>query len=89
MTWSRTPAGQPPRVFFRSDRGGGLDLPYLQFIGSGLVAFAGVQIAMVEASYPVMGGFKWRRTYYGMAAAPLRIGDIVAGRSETVVYTVP
>jgi lipooligosaccharide transport system permease protein len=62
------------------DRGGGLDLPYVQFIGSGLLAFTGVQIAMVEASYPVMGGFKWLRTYYGMAAAPLRIGDIVVGQ---------
>jgi lipooligosaccharide transport system permease protein len=62
------------------DRGGGLDLPYVQFIGSGLLAFTGVQIAMVEGSYPVMGGFKWYRTYYGMAAAPLRIGDMIAGQ---------
>lgn len=62
------------------DRGDGLDLPYVQFIGAGLLAFTGVQIAMVEGSYPVMGGFKWRRTYYGMAAAPLRIGDIVTGQ---------
>jgi lipooligosaccharide transport system permease protein len=62
------------------DRGGGLDLPYQQFIGPGLVAFTGVQIAMMESSYPVMGGFKWHRTYYGMAAAPLRVGDLVAGQ---------
>lgn len=62
------------------DRGGGLDLPYQQFIGSGLLAFTGVQIAMTESSYSVMGGFKWQRIYYGMAAAPLRVGDIVAGQ---------
>jgi lipooligosaccharide transport system permease protein len=62
------------------DRGGGLDLPYVQFIGSGLLAFTGVQIAMVEASYPVMGGFRWYKTYYGMAAAPLRIADMIAGQ---------
>jgi lipooligosaccharide transport system permease protein len=62
------------------DRGGGLDLPYVQFVGSGLLAFTGVQIAMMEAGYPVMGGFKWLRTYYGMAAAPLRIADIVVGQ---------
>jgi lipooligosaccharide transport system permease protein len=61
------------------DRGGGLDLPYLQFIGSGLLAFTGVQIAMIEASYPVMGGFKWHRFYFGIAAAPPRVADIVAG----------
>lgn len=62
------------------DRGGGLDLPYRQFIGSGLIAFTGVQIAMMESSYAVMGGFKWHKTYYGMAAAPLRVGDMVAGQ---------
>jgi lipooligosaccharide transport system permease protein len=62
------------------DRGGGLDLPYLQFIGSGLLAFTGVQIAMIEASYPVMGGFKWHRFYFGIAAAPPRVADIVAGQ---------
>lgn len=62
------------------DRGGGLDLPYLQFIGSGLLAFTGVQIAMIEASYPVMGGFKWHRIYYGIAAAPPRVADIIAGQ---------
>lgn len=62
------------------DRGGGLDLPYQQFIGSGLLAFTGVQIAMMEASYPVMGGFKWHKTYFAMAAAPLRMGDVVAGQ---------
>jgi lipooligosaccharide transport system permease protein len=62
------------------DRGGGLDLPYLQFIGAGLLAFTGVQIAMIEASYPVMGGFKWHRFYFGIAAAPPRVADIIAGQ---------
>lgn len=62
------------------DRGGGLDLPYRQFIGAGLLAFTGVQIAMIESSYAVLGGFKWQRTYHGMAAAPLRMVDIIAGQ---------
>lgn len=62
------------------DRGGGLDLPYRQFIGAGLLAFTGVQIAMIESSYAVLGAFKWHRTYHGMAAAPLRMVDIIAGQ---------
>jgi lipooligosaccharide transport system permease protein len=62
------------------DRGGGLALPYHQFIGAGLVAFTGVQVGMIEGSYPVMGGFKWQRIYYGMAATPLRVGDMIAGQ---------
>jgi lipooligosaccharide transport system permease protein len=62
------------------DRGGGLDVPYLQFIAPGLLAFAGLQIGMIEASWPVLAMFKWQRIYYGMAAAPLRITDMIVGQ---------
>lgn len=62
------------------DRGDRLDLPYLQFIGPALLAFGGLQIAMMEAGFPVLGRFKWSRTYYGIAAAPPRVSDIVAGQ---------
>lgn len=62
------------------DRGGALDLPYLQFIGAGLIAYTGVQIGMLESSYPVLSGFKWHKTYYGIAAAPPRPADMVAGQ---------
>jgi lipooligosaccharide transport system permease protein len=61
------------------DSAGGLDQPYVEFIGPGLVAFTAFQVGAFESMYPVMGGFKWHRTYYGMAAAPLRVGDIVGG----------
>lgn len=62
------------------DRGGALDQPYLQFIGAGLLAFTGVQIAMVEAGFPVLGSFKWHKIYYGMASAPPRVQDMIAGQ---------
>lgn len=62
------------------DRGGALPVPYTQFIGPGLLAFTGVQIALMEAGYPVMGGFKWNKTYYAITAAPPRVRDIVAGQ---------
>lgn len=62
------------------DRGGQLDLPYAQFVGPGLLGFTGVQIAMVESTYPVMGSFKWHKIYYGMAAAPPRVGDMIVGQ---------
>lgn len=61
------------------DRGGGLELPYLRFLGAGLLAFTAVQIAMLDASFPVLGGFKWVRSYHGMAATPARVSDIVLG----------
>lgn len=62
------------------DRGGALEIPYLQFIGPGLLAFAGLQIAMTESGFPVLGGFRWRRTYYGIAAAPPRVEDMILGQ---------
>ncbi|HEY8451133.1 MAG: ABC transporter permease [Micromonosporaceae bacterium] len=62
------------------DRGGGLDVPYLQYLAPGLIAVTGLQIAMMESGYPVLGNFKWHKIYYGMAAAPPRVSDIIAGQ---------
>lgn len=62
------------------DRGGGLDVPYLEFIGAGLLAFTGLQVAMIESGFPVLGAFKWHKIYYGMASAPPRVGDMILGR---------
>jgi lipooligosaccharide transport system permease protein len=62
------------------DRGGELGLPYTDFIGAGLLAYTGLMVGMMEAGFPVLGGFKWRRTYFGIAATPVRIGDVVAGQ---------
>jgi lipooligosaccharide transport system permease protein len=62
------------------DRGGNLDMPYLQFIAPGLLAFTGLQIAMMESGFPVVGNFKWHKIYFGMASAPLRVGDMLLGQ---------
>lgn len=70
------------------DRGGALDQPYLQFIGAGLISFTGVQIAMVEASFPVLGNFKWHKIYYGMASAPPRVQDMIAGQLAYIALRV-
>jgi lipooligosaccharide transport system permease protein len=62
------------------DAGGRLDMPYLEFIAPGLVAVTGLQIAMMESGFPVMGNFKWHKIYYAMASAPPRVGDMIAGQ---------
>lgn len=62
------------------DRGGNLDMPYLQFIAPGLLAFAGLQIAMMESGFPVLGNFKWHKIYFGMASAPPRVSDMILGQ---------
>ncbi len=45
---------------------------YLAFIVPGLVAAHAMQTAVGETTYPVMGMFKWHKTYEGMAATPLQ-----------------
>ena len=52
---------------------------YLAFIAPALLVSAGVMTAANELTFPVMGGFKWRRTYYGPHASPLTPEQIAAG----------
>lgn len=62
------------------DRRGSLPVPYLHYIAPGLVAFAGLQIAVSEGGFPVLTNFKWQRIYDSMASAPLRVPDMIIGR---------
>ena len=64
------------------DEGGGsatLDLPYLTFLAPGLLAATAMQTAAGEASYPVMAGIKWRKTYEAALATPISVTDLVVG----------
>ncbi len=56
-----------------------LGVPYLVFVAPALLTAASLQVAAGEASWPVMGGFKWLRTYHGMAATPLTPAQIAEG----------
>ena len=51
---------------------------YLAFLAPGLLATTAMQGGVGAASFPVLGGFKWSKTYFAMAATPLRVPDIVA-----------
>jgi lipooligosaccharide transport system permease protein len=63
-------------------------IPYLDWLVPGLIASTAMQVGMAEASWPVLGGFEWRRTYFGHAAAPLRVSDILGGHLLFVVFRV-
>jgi lipooligosaccharide transport system permease protein len=52
---------------------------YLQFIVPALLVSGAVMAATEEFSYPVMSGFKWRRTYYGPLASPVSPQQICQG----------
>ncbi|MFN3924767.1 MAG: hypothetical protein ACK4K6_14140, partial [Pseudarthrobacter sp.] len=44
---------------------------YVTFVAPALLVSASVMTATNEFTFPVMDGFKWRRTYYGPHASPL------------------
>jgi lipooligosaccharide transport system permease protein len=57
-----------------------LGVPYLVFVAPAFLAAAALQIATGEATYPIVTGFKWWRTFHGMAATPLSATQIAMGQ---------
>jgi lipooligosaccharide transport system permease protein len=54
-------------------------LTYLQFLAPGLLAATAMQSAAFEATFPIMGGLVWQRTFHAMYATPISPRDIVLG----------
>ena len=60
----------------RPDLGG---LTYLEFVAPGLLAATAMQIGTNEGTLPVMAGLRWVRTYHGVVATPVRVGELYSG----------
>ncbi|MCX7520946.1 ABC transporter permease [Microbacterium sp. STN6] len=52
---------------------------YLTFVAPALLCSAALTTASEEFTYPVMLGFKWNPTFFGMNAAPISPGQIIDG----------
>jgi lipooligosaccharide transport system permease protein len=52
---------------------------YLVYIAPGLLAATAMQVAIGAATYPVLGGVKWQKTYFAAIATPVRPADIFHG----------
>ena len=63
-------------------------VPYLDWIVPGLLASTALQVAVGEATWPVFSNFQWIKTYFAQGAAPLRVGDILAGHLAFVLFRV-
>lgn len=62
------------------DRNGtDLGVPYLQFVAPALLTASALQIAVGDSTFPVLSGFRWDRTYHGMAVTPLSARQICDG----------
>jgi lipooligosaccharide transport system permease protein len=60
-------------------------VPYLSFVGPGVLAATAMQVGTNESTYPVMGAIKWIRTYFAMLATPLRVVDVLVGHLAWMV----
>jgi len=54
-------------------------LTYFEFLAPGLMATTAMMISAQESLWPVLGGFKWQRTFHAQAASPLSPGEISGG----------
>jgi lipooligosaccharide transport system permease protein len=52
---------------------------YLQFLAPGLLAATVMQTGSFEASFPILNGLQWSRTFHAMVATPLRPRDVALG----------
>ncbi len=55
----------------------GAGLPYLVWLGPGLLVAQAMQTGIGEGAFPVMAGLKWRKTYHLILQTPLAASDVV------------
>ncbi|MFP3464358.1 ABC transporter permease [Leifsonia sp. SIMBA_070] len=58
---------------------------YLVFVAPALLCTAALTVASEEFTYPIMLGFKWNPTFYGINASPIAPGQIIDGVIISVV----
>lgn len=54
-------------------------VPYLVFLAPGLLASTAMQSAAFEATFPIMGGLVWNKTFHAMVATPIAARDVTLG----------
>jgi lipooligosaccharide transport system permease protein len=57
-----------------------LAVPYLEYIGPGLLANSAFQVSLTDMMAPVLSAIMWSRIYHAMRASPMSVDDIVFGQ---------
>lgn len=74
--------------FVNRGAGGVGGVPYIDFLGPGLIAAATMQTASFECMYPILGKIMWDRIYDAMLATPVRVVEVLAGEVSWVLLRV-
>lgn len=56
-----------------------LEIAYLTFLAPGLLAATAMMTGAGDASWPVMAGIKWRKTYDAILSTPVSVAELVIG----------
>ncbi len=62
-----------------NDSGGVAGGTFIAFLAPGLLAATAMMTAAGEASYPVMAGIKWTKSFHAALATPVSVPDLVYG----------
>ncbi len=54
---------------------------YVAYISPALMVTTAMALSANESLWPIMGGFVWQRSYFGISATPLGPADIVGGHA--------
>jgi lipooligosaccharide transport system permease protein len=62
-----------------NDSGGVAGGTFIAFLAPGLLAATAMTTAAGEASYPVMAGIKWTKSFHAALATPVSVADLIYG----------
>lgn len=63
-------------------------VPYIDWLGPGLLAAMAMQTATFESTYPIMNKIMWGRNYEAMLSTPLGIRSIVLGELAWTAFRI-
>jgi lipooligosaccharide transport system permease protein len=63
-------------------------VPYIDWLGPGLLAAMSMQTATFESTYPIMNKIMWGRNYEAMLSTPLETRNIVIGEVFWVAFRI-
>jgi lipooligosaccharide transport system permease protein len=61
-------------------------VPYLDFLGPGILASSCMQTASFESTYPIMGKISWRRNYEAILATPIEVHHLLIGELGWIAF---
>jgi lipooligosaccharide transport system permease protein len=61
-------------------------IPYLDFLGPGILASSCMQTASFESTYPIMGKIAWRKNYEAILATPMEVHHLLIGELSWIAF---